>query len=159
MFEPIPAQGRVPHLPKRVITGLRLKINNSSNKIVILMNWRNPVHNSCMSSWFAWLFWKSAFSWISWFSWSETKCNHPRMTATTALAEDGKLKLAVIHFCIRKAGKENNVAERSRWPMSYHSLSDDLCGLNLFIYSHICKKETFLMLAAATLYIMYILNT
>lgn len=79
------------------------------------------------------------------------------MTATTALSEDGKLKLSVIHFRIRKAGKENNVAERSRWPVSYRSRSDDLCGLNLFIYSHICKKETFLKLAAAMLYIMYIL--
>lgn len=156
MFEPIPAQARVPHLPKRVITGFRLKINNSSNKIVILTNWRNHVDNSCMSSRFAWLFWKSTFSWISWFwiSWSETKHNHPsfpRMTATTELSEDGKLKFSVIHFRIWKAGKENNVAERSRWPMSYHSWSDDLCGLNLFIYSHICKKETFLMLAAAIL--------
>lgn len=81
------------------------------------------------------------------------------MTATTELSEDGKLKLSVIHFRIRKAGKVNNVAERSRWPMSYHSQSADLCGLNLFIYSHICKKETFLMLAAAILYIMYILYT
>lgn len=71
MFEPIPAQARVPHLPKRAITGFRLKINNSSNNIVILTNWRNHVHNSRMSSWFTSLFW------ISWFSWSETKRNHP----------------------------------------------------------------------------------
>jgi len=93
---------------------------------------------------------------------SETKHNHPsfpRMTATTELSEDGELKLSVVHFCIRKAGKENNATERSRWPVSYHCRSDDLCGLNLFVYSHICKKETFLMLAAAILYIMHVLYT
>lgn len=74
----------------------------------------------------------------------------PRMTTTP-----DRLKTAgrssVIYFCIRKAGNENNVAERSRWPMSYHSRSDDLCGLNLFIYSHICQNEAFLVLAAALL--------
>lgn len=76
----------------------------------------------------------------------------PRMTTTTEPSEDGGLKLSVIYFCIRKAGNENNVTERSRWPMSYHSRSDDLRGLNLFIYSHICRNEAFLMLAAALLY-------
>lgn len=148
MFEPIPEQARVPRLPKRIIIGFRWRINNSDNKIIILTNWINHVRNSRMSSLFAWPFWKSAFSWISWLSWSETKHNHPslpRMTVTTELSEDGKLNLSVVHFYIRKAGKENNVAERSRWPVSYHCRSDDLCGLNLFIYSYICKKkETFL---------------
>lgn len=74
----------------------------------------------------------------------------PRMTTTP-----DRLKTAgrssVIYFCIQKAGNENNVAETSRWPMSYHSRSDDLCGLNLFIYSHICQNEAFLVLAAALL--------
>lgn len=64
-----------------------------------------------------------------------------------------------IHFCIQRASNKNRVMERNRWPVSYHSWSDDLCGLNLFIYSHICKKVTFLMLAAAILYIMYIIYT
>lgn len=32
MFEPVPAQPRVPHLPERVITSFRLKISNSSRK-------------------------------------------------------------------------------------------------------------------------------
>lgn len=45
-------------------------------------------------------------------------------------------------LCIWKAGNKNNVEERSRWPVSYHSGSDDLCGLNLFIYLHICKKRS-----------------
>lgn len=64
-----------------------------------------------------------------------------------------------MHFCIQRASNKNRVTERNRWPVSYHSWSDDLCGLNLFIYSHICKKVTFLMLAAAILCIMYILYT
>lgn len=64
-----------------------------------------------------------------------------------------------IHFCIQRASNKNKVTERNRWPVSYHSWSDDLCGLNLFIYSHICQKVTFLMLAAAILYILYILYT
>lgn len=49
-------QTRVPYLEKRVITGFRLKINNSSNKTGILTNWINYAHNSCISSWFAGLF-------------------------------------------------------------------------------------------------------
>lgn len=163
MFEPIPEQARVPRLPKGIIIGFRWRINNSDNKIITLTNWINHVRNSRMSSLCAWPFWKSTFSWISWLSWSETKHNHPslpRMTVTTELSEDGKLKLSVVHFYIRKAGKENNVAERSRWPVSYHCRSDDLCGLNLFIYSYICKKKKLSLVSGSyIIYDVYIIYT
>lgn len=163
MFESIPEQARVPRLPKGIIIGFRWRINNSDNKIITLTNWINHVRNSRMSSLSAWPFWKSTFSWISWLSWSETKHNHPslpRMTVTTELSEDGKLKLSVVHFYIRKAGKENNVAERIRWPVSYHCRSDDLCGLNLFIYSYICKKKKLSLVSGSyIIYDVYIIYT
>lgn len=142
----VPAQARVPHLPKRVITSFRLKISNSSSKTVILENWINLVYSSCMSSW---LFGSQLL--LRYHDFHGQKQNISTHHSQGWLRQLNYLRMAswssLWHiFVSEKAGKENNVAERSRWPMSYHYWSDDLRGLNLFVYSHICEKPSTLSL-------------
>lgn len=141
---------------KRVIIWFRLKTSNSSKKTVILAGRLNNVHSSCMSSQFDFL---GSHLFLGYDDFHGQKQSILAHHSQGWLWQLNSLKMANWSSLFPKAGNENNVAMRSRWPVSYHSWSADLCGLNLFIYSSICKKETFLMLVAAILYVMHILYT